>query len=391
MNVHGLFIFIYNEYSETIYMAVVRGSSAIPVGGSFNPAGNVPLDARLWVDTIDDLKELVDYRGENDPLNYSNPIINVGALVYVEDEDAHYRIVGDGHNNVIGYAKWQVSTNVVFQEEEPTDKDVLWVSESDNSAAEWHTEENIISNMQNRITELENQVEKLLAILRYGAIAGDSTIGGRTSIMDTAPVCTNPTTNDKEDTWGEGMAKPSSLLATIPNLVIKHDTAQRFKDNYQNLVNGELIWIQEGSDINVDDPGLYMYSANKLYVGFIPLAGGTGGGGGTIVVTGSVNFDTTTNILDILSQTSNVVDGILDITDTNNFKVEDGILYITTGQSTENQPGTNPGGNDDNKVNTEVSEDGTMEIESKSGMYVDNDGYLVIEDISLLEEGYLNL
>lgn len=369
-------------------MAVVRGSSAIPVGGSFNPAGNVPLDARLWVDNIDDLKELVD-----EAHNYANPTINVGALVYVEAEDAHYRIVGDGHNNVAGYAKWQVSTNVVFQEEEPTDKDVLWVSESDNSAAEWHTEENIISNMQNRITELENQVEKLLAILRYGAIAGDSTIGGRTSIMDTAPVCTNPTTSEDEPTYEPGTERPQGLLATIPNLSPKHDTAANFSKNIQNLINGELLWIQANEDyISGEDPGLHMFVSNKFGIMFIPLASGTGGGSGNIpgTVTSKVYFDEN-GILEVISNLYKVNDdGILEITDPDNFKVENGILYITTGETSSNTPG----GNDtEEKIIATVTNNGILEISSQDNsiLSIDSNGILTISDGSVYNNGILNL
>ena len=74
---------------------------------------------------------------------------------------------------------------------------------------------------------------------------------------------------DEDEPTDDGSIKPSELLATVPNFSIKHDTIENFKKNYQNLINGELIWIRNGENINVGDPGLYMYAANKLYLGFI--------------------------------------------------------------------------------------------------------------------------
>ena len=226
-----------------------------------------------------------------------------------------------------------------------------------------------------------------MSIIQYGAIAGDSTIGGRTSIMGMSPVCTNPTTDEDEPT-DDGSIKPSELLATVPNFSIKHDTIENFKKNYQNLINGELIWIRNGENINVGDPGLYMYAANKLYVGFISLASSSDGSGGSgSLVTIEVKDD---GILDILSNRTSVnSDGILIIDDTENFNVDDtGILNIKGIKSGEDiiTPDT-PEVED--TIKGEVK-DNILNITSTAKLFIE-DGVLIINDANAIDEGIIKL
>ena len=299
------------------------------VSGGFNPSGNIPLDVRLWVDTIADLDDLVD-KGNN----YEKPKINVGAIVYVEnppeDEetrtaDHYYVINGDGNHNVAGYSKLSdnVSPNAIyFGEDEPSTTDVLWVSDDGESASEWASEQSIIDDMKAQISALETTVAKLSYIIEHGVIAGDSSVGSRTVIMEEYPWAINPDTGEVESAEVE----PSKLLATVPNIAIKHDTIENFRTNYQNLINGELIWIQSGDDIASGDPGLYMYAANSTFVGFIPLSSGGGG---------SVDVDTIITIDD------------------------EGILSATGSKLT-------------------VDSDGIFNAESSAVLYVDDEGYLCL-------------
>ena len=352
-------------------------------------------DYRLWVDTVEDIKLLVDEAN-----NYADPRVTIGTIIYAAEEDQYYSIKGNNHK-VSGYEVLKTnSENIFFGNKEPNiDKNAklkaLWVVDSDDVSTEeyihgYFPEDNIITSLKNRVGELEKQVKSLMSIIQYGAIAGDSTIGGRTSIMGMSPVCTNPTTDEDEPT-DDGSIKPSELLATVPNFSIKHDTIENFKKNYQNLINGELIWIRNGENINVGDPGLYMYAANKLYVGFISLASGSGNAGGSggsgSLVTIEVKDD---GILDILSNKTSVnSDGILIIDDTENFNVDDnGILNIKGIKSDEDI--TTPDKPEvEDPIKGEV-EDNILNITSTAKLFIE-DGVLIINDSNVIEDGVIKL
>ena len=352
-------------------------------------------DYRLWVDTVEDIKLLVDEAN-----NYADPRVTIGTIIYAAEEDQYYSIKGNNHK-VSGYEVLKTnSENIFFGNKEPNiDKNAklkaLWVVDSDDVSTEeyihgYFPEDNIITSLKNRVGELEKQVKSLMSIIQYGAIAGDSTIGGRTSIMGMSPVCTNPTTDEDEPT-DDGSIKPSELLATVPNFSIKHDTIENFKKNYQNLINGELIWIRNGENINVGDPGLYMYAANKLYVGFISLASGSGNAGGSggsgSLVTIEVKDD---GILDILSNRTSVnSDGILIIDDTENFNVDDnGILNIKGIKSDEDI--TTPDKPEvEDPIKGEV-EDNILNITSTAKLFIE-DGVLIINDSNAIEDGVIKL
>ena len=196
---------------------------------------------------------------------------------------------------------------------------------------------------------------------------------------------------DEDEPTDDGSIKPSELLATVPNFSIKHDTIENFKKNYQNLINGELIWIRNGENINVGDPGLYMYAANKLYVGFISLASGSGNAGGSggsgSLVTIEVKDD---GILDILSNRTSVnSDGILIIDDTENFNVDDnGILNIKGIEQDEDiiTP-DKPEGED--TIKGEVK-DNILNITSTAKLFIE-DGILIINDANAIDEGVIKL
>ena len=311
---------------------------------------------RLWVDNIYDLKLLVDEAN-----NFRDSRLTIGTILYVQEEDKYYSIKGQGHQ-VTGYEPLKTSSgNIYFGTEEPTDLteedkcETLWVVDDETGAVEdyingYYPEQNIISSMQTRITQLEKIVDSLSSMLEYGVIAGDSTVGARTVMMGKSPICTNPTTDEDEETYDEGTLKPPAILATVPNLSIKHDTIDNFRKNYQNLINGELIWIRNGENINTGDPGLYMYAANKLFVGFISLASesgsdGSGGSGGNInpddMTTISINSE---GILNILSNKIKVgTDGILNINDNNHFTIgENNVLQISSNQSSPSFPNDQP-------------------------------------------------
>ena len=352
-------------------------------------------DYRLWVDTVEDIKLLVDEAN-----NYADPRVTIGTIIYAAEEDQYYSIKGNNHK-VSGYEVLKTnSENIFFGNKEPNiDKNAklkaLWVVDSDDVSTEeyihgYFPEDNIITSLKNRVGELEKQVKSLMSIIQYGAIAGDSTIGGRTSIMGMSPVCTNPTTDEDEPT-DDGSIKPSELLATVPNFSIKHDTIENFKKNYQNLINGELIWIRNGENINVGDPGLYMYAANKLYVGFISLASGSGNAGGSggsgSLVTIEVKDD---GILDILSNKTSVnSDGILIIDDTENFNVDDNCILNIKGIKSDEGGITPDTPEVEDPIKGEV-EDNILNITSTAKLFIE-DGVLIINDSNAIEDGVIKL
>ena len=352
-------------------------------------------DYRLWVDTVEDIKLLVDEAN-----NYADPRVTIGTIIYAAEEDQYYSIKGNNHK-VSGYEALKTnSENIFFGNTEPNiDRNeklkALWVVDSDDVSTEeyihgYFPEDNIITSLKNRVGELEKQVKSLMSIIQYGAIAGDSTIGGRTSIMGMSPVCTNPTTDEDEPT-DDGSIKPSELLATVPNFSIKHDTIENFKKNYQNLINGELIWIRNGENINVGDPGLYMYAANKLYVGFISLASGSGNAGGSggsgSLVTIEVKDD---GILDILSNKTSVnSDGILIIDDTENFNVDDNSILNIKGIKSDEDITTPDKPEVEDPIKGEV-EDNILNITSTAKLFIE-DGVLIINDSNVVEDGVIKL
>lgn len=352
-------------------------------------------DYRLWVDTEEDIKLLVDEAN-----NYADPRVTIGTIIYAEQEDQYYSIKGHNHK-VNGYDLLKANSGAIFfgntepDISENAKLEALWVVDSDDVSTEeyihgYFPEDNIITSLKKRVGELEKQVKSLMSIIELGAIAGDSTIGGRTSIMGMSPVCTNPTTDEDEPT-DDGNIKPSELLATVPNFSIKHDTIENFRKNYQNLINGELIWIRNGENINIGDPGLYMYAANRLYVGFISLASGSGNPGGSGGSDSLVTIQVTDNgILDILSNRTTVnSDGILIIDDTENFNVDDNGILNIKGINSDDDIITPDKPEDEDDIISEV-EDNILNITSTAKLFIE-DGILVINDTNAIEEGIIKL
>ena len=49
-------------------------------------------DYRLWVDTVEDIKLLVDEAN-----NYKDPRVTIGTIIYAAEEDQYYSIKGNNH------------------------------------------------------------------------------------------------------------------------------------------------------------------------------------------------------------------------------------------------------------------------------------------------------
>lgn len=160
---------------------------------------------------------------------------------------------------------------------EPDDKEVIWITNVDTS--EYKEENTIIQNLYRRMEELEKIYSSINNVIKYGAVAGNSEIGGRVIMMNSAePV--NPN-EDSEDTEGEDTEDTDIIPAiqplgedlkyTVPNISIKMDSSNNFQTNINNLIDGELCWI-------TDYKKLYIYYKGE----FISVGGSAGGSGVSI-------------------------------------------------------------------------------------------------------------
>lgn len=176
----------------------------------------------------------------------------LGQIVYVISEDEFWYLKDKN--------TWGILNNIVVSEEEPS-TEALWIDPTGDS--EINKEGNLTSIRQS-IKTLEQQMSQVIKILQYGAIAGDSSIGGRTNLMESAdPI--NPNEED-ENTYTTVQIEPNHLTSTIPNISIKVDTLANFSANYRNLIDGELIWIS-------DKNSLYIYINGN----FVSISNGSGG------------------------------------------------------------------------------------------------------------------
>ncbi len=173
----------------------------------------------------------------------------VGQLVYVKDTCEYW------------YMKeqdiWIEFSPIVVDENEPTNTAALWVDPVGDS--EINKEGNLTS-IRSSISTLQTQMEQVIKILQYGAIAGDSSIGGRTKIMSSAsPINPNPEDEDEEESQE---IEPTHLEYTLPNISIKRDTLENFSSNYRNLLDGELIWVTDKSSLYIYINGKFVSISN---------------------------------------------------------------------------------------------------------------------------------
>ena len=186
----------------------------------------------LQVEYLEDLNSLED--------------VESGQIVYIKTLD-EFRYAKDDRS-------WGTLNNIVVSETEPS-TEALWIDPTGD--ADINQTGNLTSVRQS-IATLQKQMEKVIRILYYGAIAGDSSIGARTQLMAAPPI--NPNQKEEEEP-SSVQIEPDHLLYTIPNISIKIDTLANFSANYRNLVSGELIWIS-------DKNSLYIYVDGK----FIPIS-----------------------------------------------------------------------------------------------------------------------
>lgn len=209
----------------------------------FNPGGKNSYDELLgyWrefdCNCVDKKEDLFN----SDEWDYSN-----GQLIYCLENKRYYTFdTTNGKGPETGYWNLLTVDAVVVGPHEPSNRSKIWIDTSHNVTEAVDQ----IAVYEKKLQSLENQVNQLRKILLYGVIAGDSTIGGRTMIMDLAkPVRPDSIIgdfDDEEEVQTPEEEAPSKLVATVPNLAIKHDTLANFKKNYVNLIDGEIMYAED--------------------------------------------------------------------------------------------------------------------------------------------------
>ena len=177
----------------------------------------------IQVDSPSDIEEL------EDP--------EVGQIVYIVSQDEYWYLKDNG--------VWGILNNIVVSEEAPAEE-ALWIDPTGDSEI---NKEGKLTNIRQSLKTLQQQMDQVIKIIQYGAIAGDSSIGGRTVMMSSAtPI--NP--NQSEDEEEILQIEPDHLKYTIPNISIKTDTMANFSQNYRNLIDGELIWMTDKNSFYIN-------------------------------------------------------------------------------------------------------------------------------------------
>ena len=288
--------------------------------------------------------------------------IDEGHFSYCKEDQMYYTFVYNGPGAVYDESTgwWQIYSRfgVWYGSTPPPDNNMLWVQ---NNPSESKNEENsdAISTLQAQVSTLQAQVKDLMYLINYGVIAGDASIGGRTQIRQQSDYYTNPNTGEEED--GE-FIEPNKIKCTVPNLAIKVDTLTNFKQHVQNLINGELLWIQSENETDTD-PGLYIY----LYkTGFTPIGSGSGGG---VIDPGdptSVVYRVIEGQLAASGSGISVIDGILTIKGGSAVIDENGVLQLTSS-------GSGGGGGT-------VTKDINASVDPETGAVITGSGVTITED-----------
>ena len=109
----------------------------------------------------------------------------------------------------------------------PENTDQLWLEPSQD---EYINQEGNLSAIRQSIYQLQQQMNKVIQLIQYGVIAGDSSCGGRTQMMNEEII--NPETGEVQ------LIEPIKLKGTVPNISIKCDTQANFALNKNNLIDG---------------------------------------------------------------------------------------------------------------------------------------------------------
>lgn len=182
-----------------------------------------------------------------------------GQIVYVESTD---EVVFWSNKEV-----WSSFDHVRIQEEEPTDKNVLWVDVSDKSIPEYKNED------LKAIIEAVNEIRKLVNKHEYAftheMVCGGFTDSAREAMMAAAePV--EPDTDDTATTLVEEYPDYAEYeTPNVKHIAVKAGTYAELLDNKQNYIDNELLWCTDTKQL---------YIMNNGTLNWVNKASGSGGG-----------------------------------------------------------------------------------------------------------------
>nr|DAN43600.1 MAG TPA: metallophosphatase domain protein [Caudoviricetes sp.] len=182
-----------------------------------------------------------------------------GQIVYVESTD---EVVFWSNKEV-----WSSFDHVRIQEEEPTDKNVLWVDVSDKSIPEYNNED------LKAIIEAVNEIRKLVNKHEYAftheMVCGGFTDSAREAMMAAAePV--EPDTDDTATTLVEEYPDYAEYeTPNVKHIAVKAGTYAELLDNKQNYIDNELLWCTDTKQL---------YIMNNGTLNWVNKASGSGGG-----------------------------------------------------------------------------------------------------------------
>lgn len=182
-----------------------------------------------------------------------------GQIVYVESTD---EVVFWSNKEV-----WSSFDHVRIQEEEPTDKNVLWVDVSDKSIPEYKNED------LKAIIEAVNAIKKLVDKHEY-AFTHEMVCGGFTdSAREMMMAAAEPVEPDTDETVVTLVEEyPDYAEYQTPNvkhIAVKAGTYSELLDNKQNYIDNELLWCTDTKQL---------YIMNNGTLNWVNKASGSGGG-----------------------------------------------------------------------------------------------------------------
>lgn len=132
------------------------------------------------------------------------------------------------------------------------------------------------------VNELRTNQTKLLKLIQFGVIAGDASTSVRTDVLVEQSENGGDIINPDESGEEEQLEKPdvTDYDHTVPAIVVKCDTTLNFKENMQNLTDGELLFFTDSVESR---RGLAVYYGGKFYKGSSSSGSGSSDGDGLTI------------------------------------------------------------------------------------------------------------
>lgn len=193
-----------------------------------------------------------------------------GNLVYVKNEDKYYSWSASN--------EWHQVLKVYVGTDKPVDKNVLWINTEDEATLSNADNEDITA-IKQEIQVLTANQNKLLKLITFGVVPGNSTVSVRKDAMSEAnpiePVLDkdgNLTDNNVPDSDNSNKPDTTDYDYTVPTNNAKLDLAANFTKNKQNLTDGAMLFFTDKKIFKV-------YYQGGFYGSTASNSGGGSGGG----------------------------------------------------------------------------------------------------------------